>query len=174
MKYTQLNNNDTNIWLGNISKTLELVKFTLQKSVDIEINIKKEILKHYHKNKFYKFISKLIYGLYDIEDICIGYSTGICFTTDGIMNDLNFRLTREEQDFRIFCDNIMNEDKIQFVIELSQIWSVYADKPFEINESDILNYIRIMKIHDLCKNALLSIGAYDEAYDVVKDSRSGC
>ncbi|AGC34781.1 hypothetical protein [Salmonella phage SD-1_S14] len=84
MKYTHLSIDDTNIWLDNIIKTLELIKLTLQKTTDIEINIKQEILNYYHRNKYSTFISKLIYGLYDIEDICIGYSTGICFTVNGL------------------------------------------------------------------------------------------
>lgn len=174
MKYTHLSIDDTNIWLDNIIKTLELIKLTLQKSIDIETNIKHEILNYYHRNKYCTFFSKLIYGLYDSEDICIGYSTGICFTINGFMNDLNFRLSEEQQKFRLFCENIIDEDEISFVIELNRIWSTYADKPFEINETDVLNYIRVMKIHDLCKNALLSIGAYNETYDLVEDSRSSC
>lgn len=174
MKYTHLSIDDTNIWLDNIIKTLELIELTLQKSIDIETNIKHEILNYYHRNKYCKFFSKLIYGLYDSEDICIGYSTGICFTINGFMNDLNFRLSEEQQKFRLFCENIIDKDEISFVIELNRTWSTYADKPFEINETDVLNYIRVMKIHDLCKNALLSIGAYNETYDLVEDSRSSC
>ncbi|EHU8781230.1 hypothetical protein N0S44_000463 [Escherichia coli] len=174
MKYTHLSIDDTNIWLDNIIKTLELIKLTLQKSIDIETNIKHEILNYYHKNKYCKFFSKLIYGLYDSEDICIGYSTGICFTINGLMNDLNFRLSEEQRNFRLFCKDIMDEDEISFVVELNRTWSTYADKPFEINETDVLNYFRVMKIHDLCKNALLSIGAYNETYDLVEDSRSSC
>ncbi|AXC38821.1 UNVERIFIED_ORG: hypothetical protein [Escherichia phage CMSTMSU] len=51
-------------------------------------------------------------------------------------------------------------------------WDVYAAKPFDIEESDVLNYLRVLKIHSNCKTKLQSLGVYDETLDVVEDSRS--
>lgn len=175
MKYTTLSTLDTKVWLQNVNNTLLLIRKVISTSNAVEVNVKRKALEHHHRNKFSTVYSQLLYGLYDIDDIFISTGSGTCFCTGGMLFDLlNFQLTEEELALTHFCTEIIEDLSVEFCCDINHAWTVYADKPFDIDEADIINYRRILRIHELCKEALSNVGAYDETLNVVEDSRSRC
>lgn len=172
MKYTVLSAQDTEIWLGNVLKTLMVIKKLISSIGAIETNLKKDILNDFHRNAYMKFYSNMFYGLYDADDICIFPSGKAWSLNSACFSDLRYSLTQEQVDARKYLEQIMDDGTITFVSEISHCWNVYADKPFNISEEDIINYTRIMRIHECVKMALKDIGLYDEACNLDEDSRS--
>lgn len=173
MKYTALSPTDTKVWLSNLNKTIILTKKVISTANSLDVNIKKNVLKYHHRSKLSTWYSNIFYGLYGMDDILIGTSSGSCFSAGGMcFMDLGFSLSDEEIEFKQFRDKLLGSGDIKFCTELMGAWDVYAAKPFDIEESDVLNYLRILKIHSNCKTKLQSLGVYDETLDVVEDSRS--
>ena len=173
MKYAALSSTDTKVWLSNLNKTILLLKKVLATANSLDVKIKKDVLEYHHRSKLSTWYSNIFYGLYGMDDIVIGASSGTCFCTGGMFfMDLGFSLSNEEVEFKHFRDQLMRSDDFKFCTDLMGAWDIYSSKPFEIEEVDVLNYLRILKIHSKCKTNLQSLGVYDETLDVVEDSRS--
>jgi hypothetical protein len=173
MRYTALSPTDTKVWLNNLNKTILLIKKVLSTANLLDVKIKMDALEYHHRSTISTWYANIFYGLYGMDDIVIGPSSGSCYSTGGsFFMDLGFSLTKEDVDFKFFRDELVKSGDTQFCKDLMGAWSIYAARPFDIEESDVINYLRILKIHSQCKSKLQILGVYDEACDVVEDSRS--
>ena len=175
MKYTVLSEVDTEVWLSNVQKTLVLLKQVMGAYDEKCEEYKLLAIDTYHRTPLRKLWSQIMYGLYSTDDIIVGCWSGDLSSLGGFFGK---RLTKipsipfSIREIGELADKYIEEGTSDFVINLSSAWSVYASKPFAIEESDVLNYLRVLKIHETCKNALIEARKYDETFDVVEDSRS--
>lgn len=160
MNFEILSIEQTEVWIGNIRKTIALANELENYLNKRMIQMDDEYRSVYHKGwrKFW----------YD-KDYWIS-SAGNAYAMGGYRRARHVTpLTYAEVKLRQFTYSYDKDYKTEYN-EVYERWSKYAKKPFEIHESDIIFYQKMKRIHEQAMTVAIRLGIENEVFNLDEDS----
>lgn len=160
MIYKTLTANETNIWISNLENVVKLNTELSDLWNSIEKQYKDDYKKYYRTGW-----TKIFYDEY------------FHFGGDGKPFELSFwfiplcklkKLSFWQNELRWFI--IMNDEKFEELNDVKTRWVKYADKPFQINEDDVIFYQKLIKFYSESTDIADGVGITYEAFNLDENS----
>lgn len=170
MKYKQLTQEQTDIWISNLDKTTDLI-FELK---DYYFNVmdmkKKEEFNKYYKNSF-KW--KWFYD-HSFNDLILtndGWHHACLITGISKLEKIT-QYNSNEMNIHNYLINNSHKllDTTNKMVKTQKMWEIYAHQPFQIDVNDLQMYFLITETHKKVKDLLIGVNAYNEAFNLDEDS----
>jgi hypothetical protein len=163
MLYKQLSERNTNIWIKNIGKVISLNNILLKKSRERLELMQNEYTANYRSNIIGKLLNSsecvLIYGkIYENYNSFFPLRKVTPFTE----SELEVEYHSYEYFYNKKRDFVMTQER----------WSKYADRPFKVEEKDIIYYQTLEEFHNKSIEVAKGIGLDYEAFNLDEYSQN--
>lgn len=155
----------TDIWIGNLNKVINL-RNAVKKYNNDDYERNKKIF-----DEQYGWLYKSWHGVHEYSQLYLGYDgyhhipMAWLFSKVDKIGKVPPRLVDYKRVVRWEYAN--TRDTV--LSRLKQKWERYATKPFDIHECDLEMYQNLFEWHEVLKNILVEGGVYDEAFDLDED-----
>ncbi len=162
MNFRTLSQNDSIIWLSNLDKTIKLMEYTEELW-----KIRREKMDKQYKNVYRKGWRKYFYP----DSFYIIYDGSA--VPGGSVFRCSKKVERLTEGEHLISVAVYHYSKTLAEFKSVQVrWAKYAKQPFEIHESDLLQYQRIISLNRKYIALLKKIGITNEEFNLDEDSRS--
>lgn len=163
-----LSPSQTEIWINNLDKLATLYN-TIQKSYREARQKREEQFKQHYGNSFFKVMWIEADEFGDVivtregKHITIGYIFG------STLKKIDDYSTVEMKVRKLVLNAWIGDGRKEIITRLINTWSRYAEKPFQIESTDLETYYNILSWHEELKVLAIELGIYDEALNLDED-----
>lgn len=164
MNYKVLSTTDTNIWLSNFDKVIELAN-----KLEKYMSERMQRMDDEYTAKFRSGWRKFVYD----KDYWISYN-GHAYPLGGMFKCKGVEpLSSAEKVLRSYVYDYKKSYKNDFK-NTKERWAKYAKQPFEIQESDITFYQQLKHFHEYSLKVAKQLGIDYEAFNLDEDCQDSC
>jgi hypothetical protein len=157
MLYKQLTDHNTRVWIKNFEKVIKLNELLIEKSKDRHVFMLNEYTEKYRSG----FWGKLFYN----EKCCLyGGKIYEKHTSWSVLKKMT-PYTEGELDLEEHTDTYFYFKKDD-LIKTFERWSKYADRPFQIEEKDVIYYQDLVTFQNETIEIAKGIGLDYEAFNL--------
>lgn len=157
MLYKELTERNTHVWINNLKKVIDLNELLVEKSKDRHIIMLNEYQQKYRSN----FLGKLLY-----KEECELIGSRIY---EGYNSFFPLKLMTPYTEAELIMEDHTDEyfyKKKEDLEKTYERWSKYADRPFKIEEKDVIYYQDLVAFHNETIEVAKGIGLDYEAFNL--------
>lgn len=157
MLYKELSERNTNVWINNLKKVIDLNELLVEKSKDRHVIMLNEYQEKYRSN----FLGKLLY-----KEECELIGSRIY---EGYNSLFSLKLMTPYTEAELIMEDHTDEyfyTKKEELEKTYERWSKYADRPFKIEEKDVIYYQELVAYHNTTIEVAKGIGIDYEAFNL--------